>query len=103
MDGLRLAARRAGTTVTITVIGDLDMATNPELVAFLNSTLQAGDQHVSLGLAGVTFIDAGGLGVLVGFQNLARRQGADLDLVGCAECVKRLLRVARLDAYFVLN
>lgn len=103
MDGLRLAARRAGGRVTVRVAGDLDIATKPELAAYLTSTLRDGDQRVSLDLAGVTFIDAGGLGVLVGFRNRIRQQDIELVLVDSAACVLRLLKITGLDQEFALT
>jgi anti-sigma B factor antagonist len=100
MDGLRLAARRAGPTLAITVIGDLDVATKPDLVAFLTKALQDNDECVSLDLSGLTFIDAGGIGLLVGLRNRTRRQGTDLILINSPACVERLLFLTGLDKRF---
>ncbi|MCP2337352.1 STAS domain-containing protein [Actinomadura rupiterrae] len=102
MDELRLRARRASTTVTVTVAGDLDVATKPELVVFLAGVLLAGDQRMVLNLGGVTFIDASGAGALVGFWKLARQQDTALVLVDSADCVLRLLAITGLDLLFVL-
>jgi len=99
MDELRLEARRAGTTLTIEVAGELDMATKPQLIAFLDRTLRDGDKCVSLDLAGLTFIDAGGIGALVGLRNRTRGQSADLVMINSPNRVKRLLRVTGLDEH----
>jgi anti-sigma B factor antagonist len=97
---LCLAARRAGATVTVTVIGDLDMATTPGLRDFLATALREGDERVSLDLAGLTFIDAGGIGVLVGFRNRTRLQGTQLLLIDSSDCVRHLLCITGLDGQF---
>lgn len=102
MNGIRLAACRAGTTVTVIVIGDLDMATTPDLATFVTKTLRDDDKRVSLDLTGLTFIDAGGLGVLVGLRNHAERRGTELLLINCPGCIRRLLRITGLDKRFAL-
>jgi anti-sigma B factor antagonist len=100
MDGFSLTVHRTGARVTVTVTGDLDMATTPDLSAFLATALRDGDDHVSLDLAGLTFIDAQGLGALVSFRNRTRRQGIHLKLINSSNCVKRLLRLTGLDEGF---
>jgi anti-sigma B factor antagonist len=102
MDDLRFSARRVGATVTVTINGDLDIATKPALLAFLVCTLQDGDHCVSLDLSGLAFIDAGGLGALICFQNRARKQGTNLVLANGSDRFRYLLRITRLDGQFEL-
>lgn len=98
-DGLHFGARRAGATLTIEVTGELDMATKPHLIAFVEKMLKDGDTSVSLDLAGLTFIDAVGIGALIGLRNHISGQGADLLLIKSPNCVKRLLRLTGLDEH----
>lgn len=81
MNELHMTASRVGVVVTVTVTGDLDIATRPDLIDFLVRTLHHGDQQIALDLAGLTFIDLGGLAMLAGFQHLMVGQGAQLVLV----------------------
>ena len=47
------------------VVGELDVATGPELEEAVSEELDAGRQEVVVDLAGTTFIDSSGLGSLI--------------------------------------
>src|SRR5262245_44082883 len=80
----------------VTVAGELDVATSPQL----RDCLAATEGDVVVDLAGVTFIDSTALGVLVGAQKSAHNAGFTLSLSGQSEFVRRLLTVAGLDDFF---
>lgn len=100
MNELHMTASRAGVVATVTVTGDLDIATRPDLIDFLARTLRRSDQQIALNLAGLTFIDVGGLGMLAGFQDLVASQDAQLVLVNCPICVRRMLHITGFDNVF---
>jgi len=55
---------------------------------------------VVLDMAGVRRIDAGGLGVLLGLREWAKRNSTQFKLMNVRPKVERVIRVARLDRVF---
>jgi anti-sigma B factor antagonist len=100
VDELHLLAYRTDDTVTIAVTGDLDIATAPGLVAFVRDNLRDGDDRLTLDLSRLSFVDAGGLGLLVGVRVRMQRQDALLSLIGTTDELRRLLRITGLDTQF---
>lgn len=64
-DGVRISSQRTGTTVRVTVSGELDIATSPELRYQLAAQLADHAEIVVLDLAEVSFIDTSGLHALL--------------------------------------
>ncbi|MFC4534868.1 STAS domain-containing protein [Sphaerisporangium dianthi] len=101
MDALRLSTVRCGGTVTVTVAGELDIATTDRLRAHVAHALaEARWSRLVLDVSGVSFIGAAGLGVLIALQRLARTQHTALYLSGVTPSLHRLLRVTRLEEHF---
>lgn len=65
----------------------------------LKQALTAGPRIV-LNLAGVSYIDSGGLGTLVGVYSSARSAGADIKLAGIGQRMRDLLQVTKLVTVF---
>lgn len=86
---------------TVSVTGEVDIATVEEFLAAAGGCLDSGATAVVLDLGGVTFIDSSGLGALVRIRNLARERGADVTLDRVPDAVTRLLEVTGLTAAFV--
>ena len=94
-------SEQAGRAV-VTVSGDVDLATAPELRSRLADVVQGG-LPVVVDLDGVDVLDSTGLGVLIGARRRARQSGADLVLV-CAEGrLTDLLAVTDLDKVFTVH
>jgi anti-sigma B factor antagonist len=53
-----------------------------------------------LNLAGVTYIDSGGLGTLVGVFSSARAAGADIKLTGLGQRLRDVLQITKLATVF---
>ncbi len=51
-------------------------------------------------LAGVTYIDSGGLGTLVGVYSSARKAGADIRLTGLGQRLRDVLQITKLATVF---
>jgi anti-anti-sigma factor len=102
MDELHLLATRTDATVTITVGGELDIATAPALVTFLRDNVRDGDDHLILDLDELSFIGATGLGLLVGLHARMKRQDTVLTMTGTSEHFRKLLKITSLDALLAL-
>jgi anti-sigma B factor antagonist len=82
--------RRDGDRVS--VIGELDLATAPELGAVLD-TLD-GDAPVIVDLSGTTFIDSQGLATLTAAK---QRIGNRLRVTNVGEGIRRVFEITKLD------
>ncbi|HSS99538.1 MAG TPA: STAS domain-containing protein [Terriglobales bacterium] len=57
-------------------------------------------RQVVLNLGGVSYIDSGGLGTLVGVYSSARGSGADIKLTGLGQRLKDTLQITKLVTVF---
>lgn len=57
-------------------------------------------KQVVLNLGGVSFIDSGGLGTLVGVYSSARAGGADIKLTGLGQRLRDVLAITKLATVF---
>ena len=74
--------------------GDVDLVGHEQLREALNIAVSATDKRpIEVDLRGVTFLDAAGVGIIIGGYNAARRQGLTLRVVGAAGIVRRVLAV----------
>lgn len=82
--------------VTLVVVGAVDVHT---VAAFRERVCVLVDsgRRVDLDLGGVTFLDAVGLGVLVGAHRRAGRAGSVLTIRAVSSGLRELLRSTRLD------
>ncbi|MFI6603263.1 STAS domain-containing protein [Nonomuraea sp. NPDC050536] len=101
MDALRLSTMRCDGTVTVTVAGELDIATTGQLRAHVAHALTEGRwSRLVLDVGGVSFIGAAGLGLLIALQRLAHGQHTALYLAGVTPSLLQLLRVTQLEGHF---
>lgn len=84
------------------VVGEVDLASAPELRQALALTLAVTAGPVVVDLSDTTFIDASGLGTLVWFANTAERRGRSVSLRGVSASALMLLQITGLAARFGL-
>ena len=60
----------------------------------------ASTRQVVLNLSGVTYIDSGGLGTLVGVYSSARAAGAEIKLTGLGQRLRDVLQITKLVTVF---
>jgi anti-sigma B factor antagonist len=81
----------------VVVVGELDLATAPELVRELDEAGAPGEPPIELDLSGVNFIDATGLRVLLAAQDRLNRGGRPgFGVVATSRAVRRLLELTRM-------
>jgi anti-sigma B factor antagonist len=100
---LKIDSVRDGKAGILTLTGEVDIYTSPELKSALAAAAADGASTLIVNLNGVGFIDSSGLGVLVGALRRAREAGGDLRIVSAQEGVARILRITGLDRVFVLH
>lgn len=84
----------------VSVSGEVDIATAPELRERLHALLGQGSTQLIVDLSGVGFLDSTGLGVLVGALKRVRTQGGDLRLVSTEPRITKIFEITRLDSAF---
>ena len=99
LPGLTVAAVGTSTnsdrvTAEVRAVGELDVATAPQLVECLDAQLGAGAAILVVDLGGVTFCSAAGLGALIAARHRAQAARAELLLGDCSIPVLRLLALA---------
>lgn len=86
----------------VTVAGEIDIATMPQLRDEL-AELTASGRPLVVDLGGVRFIDASGLGALATAARNARASGAGLHVVSAGYQVRRLFALTGLDQHISLD
>ena len=79
------------------IVGELDVASSPQLEAELTALLDAGNVHIVIDMAGVQFIDASGIGTLVTAADRARAAGGGIVLSRPTGRVKRVIDMLKLN------
>ena len=87
-------------TFVISVTGEADMHTTPEIEREFRDVLRRGGRSVAVDLVEVGFIDSTALGLLLRFQPRFRARGGDLVLVSGDRRVLRTLEITGLDRIF---
>src|SRR5579862_2521880 len=84
----------------VRVRGELDIATADQAYAYLRDVVDNQDGPVTMNLAGLTFCDAAGLGVLARVAGHARRTGSSLKLTAARPGLLRIMRITGMDEAF---
>jgi anti-sigma B factor antagonist len=86
----------AGWTI-VSVYGELDVATTPDLREQLIKLVAEGSNRLVLDLEGVDFLDSTGLGTIISILKRTRTHGGDLRLVCTQARITRLFEITGLD------
>lgn len=81
----------------LTVSGEVDLASSPELDAAIISSIDSGTTSVVIDLTDVSFMDSSGLGVIVRGLKRCREADKELDLVITNERVLKVFGITGLD------
>lgn len=82
---------------TVILGGEIDISTTPAIRQSLMAAISAGNISLTVDCAAITFIDAGGIGVLVAASNLARAAGGGLLLRDPSPRLRKILDIVHLD------
>jgi anti-anti-sigma factor len=102
--GLELEFTRAPESVVVTLRGELDAYSAPQLRDRLADVIDGqGNLSVSLDLAGLSFMDSTAIGVIVGVQKELTGRGGQLVLREPKPQVFKILEVAGLTRVFTIT
>ncbi len=84
-------------TPVVTVEGEIDVATAPQLRECLHEVIAEGNATVILDLLPVTFLDSTALGVLVGALKRCRELGGELHVVVSDPRIMKIFEITGSD------
>jgi anti-sigma B factor antagonist len=87
----------------VSVSGEIDVHSGPSLREHLLQALANGERDLVVDLAGVSFLDSSGLGVLVTAHKRARAAGGALRLASCQPAVATIFQITALDRAFSIH
>jgi anti-sigma B factor antagonist len=77
-------------------IGELDIATVPEVDRHLRELVDGGGDRVVLDLRDVTFMDSSGLRLILRWQEAAKEDGHTFGLIAGPPAVERVFHITRM-------
>lgn len=86
--------------LVVTPLGEVDLASSPQLRTRLSELISQKPTHLVLDLSQVTYMDSSGVATLVEALQQCRRQSATLALAGLQDRVRSVFEIARLDTVF---
>ncbi|WP_329201538.1 MULTISPECIES: STAS domain-containing protein [unclassified Streptomyces] len=92
----------SGATV-LTVTGDLDHHTAPQLSGPLGAIRLAPDDHLVMDLTGLEYCDSTGVTVLITAYQHAQSANCPLTLVGVNDNLRRIFRIIGLESIFTFQ
>ena len=87
----------------VSVSGEVDVYTAPQLRSALDEQISVGRTRLVVDMSEVGFVDSTGLGVLVGRLKLVRAHGGWLRLVCTDERTLRVFNITGLDKVFSIH
>jgi anti-sigma B factor antagonist len=97
-----IALTRAAGRVTLTLVGELDLATTPRLEKYLTTIAATQQELIVIDLRQLTFLDSTGVAALVAADRHARRDGRSLAIVKGPPQVQRVLDICGLTEVLAL-
>jgi anti-anti-sigma factor len=96
--GMRLEVIPQGTTSTIQLRGECDLAEQEKLRAAVREVFASGPEHLVLDLSGLSFIDSTGIRVVIEAYRRARDEGVRLKICPGAGQVARVFELCGLTS-----
>ena len=100
---MQIATTPGSDRYVITVSGEVDLATSPELDTAIIAAIESGTSSVAIDLTDVSFMDSSGLGVIVRGLKRCREADKDLDLVITNERVLKVFGITGLDQVITIH
>jgi anti-anti-sigma factor len=95
-----VSTSRSGTVLTVTVSGDIDLATSPAVEAAVCEAVATDDvTAVEVDLSGVEFLDSSGIALLLKGRRGADERAVAFRLTGVHGMVKRVLEMTGVWAH----
>lgn len=97
---IEVSTRKVGKAVILSVSGDVDLYSSPEVRRQLIALTEKKVKHILIDLQKVSYMDSSGVATLVeGLQQIGKYKGK-LMLFGLESAVKEVFELSRLDKVF---
>ena len=100
---LSVESRRFGDVIVVTCVGRLIAGDEAGFLEQHVTSFLPDHSHIVLNWHDVTYIDSGGVGLVVRLLNRTRTARGDLKLCAVSERVREVLKITRLDKVFDLH
>jgi len=100
MMDMTLVVRPVGDATVVTIAGEIDMAVTQEIRDAFTALSNDGCPRLVCDLAGVTFIDSTGLGVLIGGRKRQLAHEGTFALASASRSVLRIIELVGLGGVF---
>lgn len=100
---LNIEAQEHDKHYDVTVSGELDVATVPELEKVLVPIRQAGTHDIHVNLENLSYMDSTGLGLFVGTLKSLNQNNKELYILGVNNRIKRLFEITGLSDLMHVN
>lgn len=92
-----------GAAVTLSITGELDAVSVPELRPALDELINNGCKKVVIDLSGLRLIDSSGVGAIVYLFRRIRTQGGTVSVRGATDQPLAILRLLKLDQILITD
>ncbi len=97
---MQIDVTKEGDVVVVTVEGDLDASSAPDLRAKFEELIGQRENQYVIDLTGVPFMDSSGIAALVNLFKRVRIGAGDVKLCGFQEEIEKVFKLTRLDRVF---
>ncbi len=97
---LHVETRTVNSQPVVTICGDVDLRSAPQLRRQLLSAPRTGDGSLLVDLSGVEYMDSSGVGTLVYVKREVEDRKGKVILIGLQPRVRSVLEITRLDKFF---
>lgn len=98
---IQIDVRKESGTAVISVVGDIDLYSSPQVRQTILDTLsQKSESRVLINLIGVKYIDSSGVASLVEGLQLARKSQIKFGICGLNKAPRQVLELTRLISVF---
>jgi anti-sigma B factor antagonist len=98
-----VTAAARGEWWVVTVVGELDLATAPQLRQRLVGLISQGATRLAIDLRATDFIDSIGLGVIIGALKRLQPVGGELTVICTDHRIRNVFEMTRLDTIVELH
>jgi anti-sigma B factor antagonist len=98
---MQIEQRSVGGVVVVDVTGKITLGESTELLKDkVNSLVNQGHKNLVLNLAGVSYMDSAGLGVVMAAYTTAKGHGGSVKLLSLTKRITDLLSITKLSTIF---